>query len=94
MKYLGKAYVPHETEIDPVTEIIPLVESDAFATVDVGLDYDFSFMDWTEISLASGIKNLLDEYQSDLDFGVDRDTAYLYGPALPRTFYAKITIEI
>ena len=32
----------------------------------------------------------MDSYQKDLDKGPDRDSAYVYGPALPRTFFFNI----
>jgi outer membrane receptor for ferrienterochelin and colicins len=35
-----------------------------------------------------GVKNLLDEYQSDLETGPGRDSDYVYGPRAPRTFTA------
>lgn len=38
----------------------------------------------------AGVKNILDEYQDDLDRGYGRDAGYVYGPALPRTYYVGI----
>jgi outer membrane receptor for ferrienterochelin and colicins len=37
-----------------------------------------------------GIKNILDSRQDDYDKGPDRDAGYIYGPRLPRSFFAGI----
>lgn len=31
--------------------------------------------------------NLFDSFQKDLDFGQNKDAAYIYGPAVPRTYF-------
>ncbi len=36
------------------------------------------------IEVFSGVKNLFDSYQDDFDTGKNRDSNYVYGPALPR----------
>ena len=37
-----------------------------------------------------GVKNIFDSFQKDFDMGIDRDPAYMYGPASPRTVYFGI----
>lgn len=37
-----------------------------------------------------GLKNIFNEYQSDFDLGKNRDSNYVYGPALPRTVFVGI----
>jgi outer membrane receptor for ferrienterochelin and colicins len=46
------------------------------------------------LELNIGVQNILNSYQRDLDSGPERDAAYIYGPALPRTLIvgAKLTI--
>ncbi|MBK0369731.1 TonB-dependent receptor plug domain-containing protein [Flavobacterium agrisoli] len=39
-----------------------------------------------------GIKNIFDQYQSDFDIGKNRDSNYVYSPALPRTVFAGLKI--
>jgi len=39
-----------------------------------------------KIVISGYILNLFDEFQSDLDKGVNRDAGYIYGPRRPRTF--------
>jgi outer membrane receptor for ferrienterochelin and colicins len=41
-----------------------------------------------EVRLRIGVKNLLDEYQPDLEVGAGRDSDYVYGPRAPRTLTA------
>ena len=47
-----------------------------------------------ETTFKLGVKNLTDEYQNDLDRGIDRDAGYVYGPAVPRMVYASIEFGI
>ena len=39
-------------------------------------------------------KNILDAYQSDIDKGAGRDSAYIYGPSLPRTYFFGIKLTL
>jgi outer membrane receptor for ferrienterochelin and colicins len=43
--------------------------------------------------LYTGIKNILNSYQSDFDIGKFRDSNYIYGPALPRTVFVGIMLK-
>jgi len=42
--------------------------------------------------LSAGIKNILNSYQSDFDYGINRDPSYIYGPMAPRTLFFGIKI--
>ena len=48
---------------------------------DIGLKvrYDIK-MKGVTIQLFSGVKNILNYYQDDFDYGIDRDPGYVYGP--------------
>jgi len=39
------------------------------------------------------VKNILDSYQEDVDLGPDKDSAYIYGPNLPRSVYASVKLS-
>nr|WP_321451827.1 TonB-dependent receptor [uncultured Carboxylicivirga sp.] len=41
----------------------------------------------------AGVKNIFNSYQSDFDYGVDRDPSYVYGPMNPRTIYCGIKLS-
>tara|TARA_A100000171_G_C2137815_1_gene151838 strand:- start:2567 stop:4879 length:2313 start_codon:yes stop_codon:yes gene_type:complete len=47
----------------------------------------------TGIEFFGGIKNVFDAYQSDFDFGKNRDSNYVYGPSLPRTFFFGLKVK-
>jgi outer membrane receptor for ferrienterochelin and colicins len=46
------------------------------------------------LEINAGVKNVLDQFQEDLDRGMDRDAGYVYGPATPRTFFAGVNLKI
>lgn len=43
-----------------------------------------------DVDLSVGIKNLLNDRQQDLEVGVGRDSDFVYGPRLPRTFFVRL----
>jgi len=87
-KYIGQADVPHEKAVDYQEDPLLILEkSDAFFEADLGLTYKLPLNNGLNAKLNIGVKNILNAYQDDLDFGADRDPAYVYGPARPRTLY-------
>ena len=45
-----------------------------------------------DLEIYGGIKNIFNEYQDDFDIGKNRDSNYIYGPALPRTFFIGLKL--
>lgn len=43
------------------------------------------------LRLGMGIRNIFDAYQADLEWGVSRDAAFIYGPPMPRTLLFTIS---
>ncbi len=87
-QYIGKADVPHEKAVDYQEDPLLILErSDAYFEADLGLSYKLPLNNGLNAKLNLGVKNILDAYQDDLDFGADRDPAYIYGPMRPRTIY-------
>lgn len=41
-----------------------------------------------------GMQNIFDSYQNDFDKGEFRDSGYIYGPGLPRTYFAGLKFGI
>lgn len=66
----------------------------SFWDLSLRVAYDFSLPAGITLQLSGGVKNMLDSFQKDLDQGVMRDAGYIYGPAMPRTYFvgAKFTI--
>jgi len=48
----------------------------------------------SDYQLFTGVKNILDAYQKDIGTGARRDPAYVYGPAVPRTWYFGAKLKI
>lgn len=51
------------------------------------MKYDMSF------EIYGGLKNMLNQYQNDFDIGKNRDSNYIYGPAIPRTVFIGLKIS-
>ena len=43
--------------------------------------------------LYGGVQNLFNAYQDDFDQGKDRDSKYIYGPGLPRSYFVGCKIS-
>lgn len=63
---------------------------------DFGLNssYYFKWGNFFTMEASIGVKNLFNDYQKDFDTGIDRDSNYIYGPSLPRTFFAGLKIKL
>lgn len=46
----------------------------------------------TSLEVFGGIKNIFNAYQNDFDTGKNRDSNYIYGPGMPRTFFIGLRI--
>lgn len=44
----------------------------------------------TQMDIFVSVKNILNQFQKDLDVGVSKDSKYVYGPATPRSYYFGI----
>lgn len=91
INYTGKMKVPHYAGYiaDDILET-----TDAFFSLDLGLSFKVAFLGevkgWQKLNI--GVKNITDEYQEDLDKGIDRDAGYMYGPMNPRMYYAGLEV--
>ncbi len=56
--------------------------------------YDFKLNGSARMQLNAGVQNIFNSYQNDFDKGVFRDAGYIYGPALPRTFFVGMKLVI
>ena len=77
-------YMPEDEEVTTPT----------FFEWDIKLCYDIPLYKHYTLEINAGVKNILDQFQSDLDKGMDRDAGFIYGPATPRTFFAGINLKI
>jgi outer membrane receptor for ferrienterochelin and colicins len=69
-----------------------LERSDWFFNVDLGLSKTFE-LSTGDLTATLGARNLLDDFQDELETGAFRDSGYVIGPAFPRSFYAGLKYE-
>ncbi|MFR9649385.1 MAG: TonB-dependent receptor [Rikenellaceae bacterium] len=67
--------------------------TDSFFDMGMQLSYTFDITSSFKLQLQGGVKNIFDQYQSDLDVGADRDAGYIYGPILPRTYFVGVKMS-
>ena len=94
----GPMLVPHELD-EPV-----LVKTPTFFVLNAQVSYDFHFKiqrksevrtpDEVVLRLTAGVQNITNAYQRDLDYGVFRDSGYIYGPKQPRSVYLGFNVRI
>ena len=68
--------------------------TDSFADVGIKLSYTFRLTDIIGLEVNAGVKNIFDSFQRDIDVGAGRDSAYIYGPSLPRTYFVGLKLFI
>lgn len=68
--------------------------SPSFTEVGMRLGHTFAFeKTQTGLELFCGVKNIFDAYQDDFDISKNRDSNYVYGPSLPRTYFVGLRIK-
>lgn len=87
--YTGKMLVQH---VLSETEAVA-VETPNFFDMGIKLSYDFDFFKSMCLQVNAGVQNIFNSYQKDFDQGKDRDSGYMYGPSLPRSFYAGLKLN-
>lgn len=88
--YTGKMLVGHAAGsgiTSPVAVNVP-----DFLTVNLKLSYDFKPYRQIRMQINGGIQNITDAYQKDIDRGWNRDSAYIYGPSQPRSFFVGVKL--
>lgn len=63
--------------------------SPSFWDLGVRMSYTFN-LNTSNLEFYSGAKNLFNAYQTNFDVGKDRDSNFIFGPAIPRTFFIGI----
>jgi len=65
-----------------------------FYDMNIKLAYDFKLNSSAKLQLNGGVQNIFNSYQNDFDKGEFRDAGYIYGTALPRSFFFGLKIII
>ncbi|MBQ6748583.1 MAG: TonB-dependent receptor, partial [Paludibacteraceae bacterium] len=65
-----------------------------FWDLGIRLAYDVHLYKHYCLEIACGVKNILDQFQRDIDRGENRDASYIYGPSVPRTYFASVALKL
>ncbi len=92
--YTGTMQLAHFAGANTGQEVDEYVDSPQFTEVGLRLAHTFDLVrEKTGLELFGGVKNALNAYQDDFDTGKNRDSNYIYGPALPRTLYVGLRLK-
>lgn len=68
-----------------------IVDTQGFSDVSIKIDYSLPLKGLkSKLAIFGGVKNVFNAYQSDFDLGKNRDSNYVYGPGLPRTYFVGV----
>lgn len=82
--YTGEMIVPR---VISDTGFLTLNEVNPFLNLNLKLESHFDFSENVMLTISGGVRNMFNNYQDDFDSGPTRDSDYIYGPNLPRTFF-------
>lgn len=83
--YTGEMLVQHMAGSG--TAVDTAVKTPSFFDMNVKLSYDIPIYKEITLQFNGGVQNLFNAYQKDFDRGADRDSGYVYGPSLPRSWF-------
>lgn len=63
-----------------------------FMDLGVKASYGLPIYKGTVLQLNAGLQNIFNSYQTDFDKGPDRDSGYIYGPGMPRSFFLGVKL--
>ena len=89
--YTGEMLVQHAAGSGTPVDVA--VTTPDFFALNVKLAYEFTILRTLTLQLNAGVQNLFDSYQSDFDQGWERDSGYVYGPSLPRSWFVGAKIR-
>ena len=94
--FTGPMLVQHAAHTTP--EGIEVADSEvitpSFWDFGLKLGYTFRLSNVISLEVNAGVKNIFDSYQRDIDRGAGRDSAYIFGPSLPRTYFFGVKLFI
>ncbi len=76
------------------TDVDLAVRTQSFFDASVKLAYTFRLFNRMNLEVSAGVSNIFNSYQNDFDLGPARDSGYIYGPALPRSVNAGVSISL
>lgn len=94
--FTGPMLVQHAayTDIQGVEHPDSEVVTPSFWDFGLKVGYTFRLSNVINLEINAGVKNIFDSYQKDIDMGAGRDSAYIYGPSLPRTYFFGVKLYL
>lgn len=89
--YTGNMLVQHSEGSGTNVDIA--VKTPDFFDMGIKIAYDIPLYNTCTLQLSAGVHNLFNAYQSDFDKGYERDSKYIYGPSLPRSYFMEAKIS-
>jgi outer membrane receptor for ferrienterochelin and colicins len=78
----------------PEQTVDEYVTSPSFTELNTKVSYIFNLpMVDSGLEIFGGVKNITNAYQSDFDSGKNRDSNYVYGPGMPRSFFVGVRLK-
>ena len=90
-KATGSMLVPHLAGYVAEDEEVAVP---SFWELGIRLAYDVHLYKHYCLEISGGVKNILDQFQRDLDKGEFRDASYIYGPSMPRTYFVGLSLKL
>ena len=90
-KATGSMIVPHLAGYVAQDEE---TKTPTFWDLSVRLAYDIHLYKHYCMEISCGVKNVLDQFQRDLDLGANRDAGFIYGPTQPRTYFVGLSLKL
>ena len=81
----------HEGSGTPIDEE---VTTPTFWNMNMKVSYSFKISRRLQMNVNAGISNIFNQFQKDLDPGPERDSAYIYGPSLPRSIFLGVGLKM
>lgn len=88
-KYTGDMLVPYEGGGNKNRT----VKTSTFFEFGWKVAYEIPFYNRTNFEVNAGIQNIFNSYQNDFDKGPDRVSSYIYGPSMPRSYFAGVKLS-
>ena len=83
--YTGPMLVQHMAGSGTAKDVA--VRTHGFFDMGMKVAYGIRIYRSVVLELSAGVRNIFNAYQRDFDTGPDRDSGYVYGPSLPRSWY-------
>lgn len=89
--YTGSMLVAHAGGSGVVKDVA--VNTRDFFDMNLRVAYNFIVGKSMNVEVVAGMQNLFNSYQHDFDRGTNRDSDYIYGPSLPRSYFASLSLS-